>query len=89
MSDLNFVEKRAIEQCLGMGSVYVSDFSDRTFNEFIQDAVACNIDNGKYLSRGTSKANRLRSFFEAEPNHIVGSLVSALVEYVKSTPNRP
>jgi hypothetical protein len=89
MADLNFTEKRAIEQCFGMGSGYVLDFSDRTFNEFIQDAVARNIDNGNYSSRGTSKANRLRAFFQVEPNHVVGTLIASLIEHAHSIANPP
>jgi hypothetical protein len=89
MADLTFTEKRVIEQCFGMSSGYVLDFSDRTFNEFIQDAVARNIDNGSYSSRGTSKANRLRAFFQVEQSHVVGILLSSLIEHARSVANPP
>jgi hypothetical protein len=89
MADLNFAERRAIEECFGMRSGYVLDFTDRTFNEFISDAVARNIDNGNYASHGSSKANRLRAFFKVEPNHVVGTLIASLIEHARSIANPP
>ena len=38
MSDLSNVEKRHLERLFGMGSGYVLDFSNRTFEEFILDS---------------------------------------------------
>jgi hypothetical protein len=81
MSDLTNIEKRKFERLLEMGSGYVLDFSNRTFDEFVTDAVGRNIYDSKYDGFGSSKANRLRGFWQAEPNHIVGKLMSALIEY--------
>jgi hypothetical protein len=89
MADLSFTERRQIEQAFGMGSGYVLDFSNRTFEEFIQEAVGRNIYNGSYSGNGGSKANHLRAFLEAEPNHLVGTLVEALVAHARTITNPP
>lgn len=72
-----------------MRNGYVLDFSDRTFNEFIQDAVSRNIDNGNFVGKGTSKANRLRAFIDAEQNHVVGTLFVALIDHASTLANPP
>lgn len=89
MATFSFTERRQIEQCLGMGSGYVLDFSNRTFEEFILDAVARNIYNGDYSGQGSSKANHLRAFFAAEPDHVVGALLTALVEHGRTVTSPP
>ena len=48
MSDLAAIEKRKLERLLGMGSGYVLDFSNRTFQEFVLDSVVCDIYDKKY-----------------------------------------
>jgi hypothetical protein len=81
MSDLSFLEKHALEKLLGMGSGYVLNFSDRTFQEFVVDTVQKNIFDDKYRIGSGSKANCLRGFWKTEPNHIVAKLLKALIEY--------
>ena len=48
MSDLSNIEKRNLERLFGMGSGYVLDFSNRTFEEFIFDSTGKNIYDSKY-----------------------------------------
>lgn len=67
-----------------MGGGYVLDFSNRTFQEFIADAVRKDIEDQKYNYASCSKANRLRQFWKIEPNHIVGALVRAMIEYAST-----
>lgn len=81
MADLTPLEKRSLERLLGMGGGYVLSFSDRTFHEFVLDTVGKDIWDTKYNYASGSKANRLRGFWAAEPNAIVGRLLSALFEY--------
>jgi len=81
MSDLTNVEKRSIEKLLGMGSGYVLDFSNRTFEEFVRDSVGKSIYAAEYETGGGSKANRLRALMSKESNHLVGKLLSDLLEY--------
>jgi hypothetical protein len=83
MSDLTNIEKRKLERLLDMGGGYVLDFSNRTFQEFVTDTIGRNIYDSKYDGHGSSKANRLRGFWEAEPNYLVGKLMSALIDHQK------
>jgi hypothetical protein len=66
LANLKRSETRFIDEVFGMGSGYVLDFSNRTFAEFFEDEFGINIYHEKYGSRGSSKANHLRAFIEAE-----------------------
>jgi len=81
MSDLNNIEKRKVEQLLGMRSGYVLDFSNRTFAEFITDSVGRDIYDSRYDNASGSKANRLRAFWSVESNRVVGKLMSEMIDY--------
>ena len=48
MSNLTYVEKRKLEQFLGMSSGYVLDFSNRTFAEFVRDSTGRDIYDPTY-----------------------------------------
>lgn len=82
MADLSFDDKRKLERILDMGGGYVLDFSNRTLTEFVFDHTGLNIGDPKYDRGSGSKAQRLRAFWEKEPNHVVGSLLSALLSYL-------
>lgn len=81
MSDLTSIEKMKLEKYLGMGSGYVLDFSNRTFQEFIFENIRIDIFDAKYASASGSKANRLRAFWKKEPNYLVGKLIEDFIEY--------
>lgn len=81
MADLTYIERVNIEKFLGMESCYVMDFSDRTFQEFVGEAVELDIDNEKYHYSSNSKANRLRQFIKVESNYTFGKLLSAFCDY--------
>lgn len=81
MAEISFIEKRAIETFLGMGSGYVLDFSDRTFNDFVGSVTGIDVSTENYKEGGTSKANRLRTFIKLEPDIVVGILFKELYEY--------
>lgn len=85
MSDLAFAEKIKLEKLFNMGSGYVLDFSDRTFQDFVGECVGIDIEDRKYFSAGSSKAKRLRTLWSIEPNHIVGRLLRELVQLIQST----
>jgi len=89
MSDLTNTEKRSLERMLGMGSGYVLDFSNRTFDEFIMDSVGKSIYDSKYDYGSGSKANRLRGFWAVESNHIVGRLLEDLITYAAEVYSPP
>ncbi|MCB9383096.1 MAG: abortive infection family protein [Bryobacterales bacterium] len=81
MSDLTKKEGRKFERLLGMESGYVLDFSNRTFEEFVLDHTDRNIYDFKYDYGSGSKANRLRGFWKAETNYVVGKLMQALADH--------
>lgn len=81
MSNLSIVEKRKFEQFLGMESGYVLDFSNRTFAEFVRDSTGKEIYDVRYDYESGSKANRLRAFWQKEENHVVGKLMSDMLDY--------
>jgi hypothetical protein len=80
MSNIMKKEQRKIERLLGMGSGYVLDFSNRTFEEFVLDSTGREIYDEKYEYSTGSKANRLRAFFEIESNYLVGKLLSDIFD---------
>lgn len=80
MSDLTGSDRRKLEKLLGMTGGYVLTFSDRTFGDFF-DEYRVEIDAERYKARGTSKANRMRTFWELDTNHAVGRVIGGLIEY--------
>ena len=58
MSSLKMADRQILEKHFGMASGYVLNFSDRTFGEFIFEAVGREIHDVKYTPGGTSKAPR-------------------------------
>ena len=85
MADLTFLERRNLENLFDMGSGYVLDFSNRTFSDFLGDSFGIDPYDAKYEKGGHSKANRLRTIWEIEPNYLVGRLIFSLLEYIKET----
>lgn len=84
MADLSSIEKLKIEKLFDMGTGYVIDFSNRTFAEFILENMGVEIYDNKYDYASGSKANRLRAFWQKEPNYVVGQLLSKLLDYWKA-----
>ncbi len=80
MSNLTNAEKRKLERALGMGSGYVLNFSNRTFEAFILDSVGIEIYDDKYDYGSGSKANRMRALWEKEPNHVVGKVLGDILD---------
>jgi hypothetical protein len=81
MPNVKRSDMRLIEEVFGMGSGYVLDFSNRTFSEFFEDEFAINIYQEKYQSRGSSKANHLRSFIDVEDGYAVGKVLRKLYDH--------
>lgn len=85
MSSLSVTEMPLFESLFGMSSGYVLDFSDRTFNNFIQNSVGIDITQAKFIvNGGTSKAKRLRQFWQLESDQSVGKLLLALIDYYEN-----
>jgi len=80
VSDLSKMEKRKLERALDMSSGYVLNFSNRTFEEFFIESVNIEIYDQKYDYGSGSKANRMRAFWDIEPNYIVAQALGTLIE---------
>jgi hypothetical protein len=80
MAYLSIIEKQSVEKVLGMGSGYVLNFSDRTFGEFVLDAIGIDAYAPGMEANGGSKARRLRHIFSTQPNYVVGKLLTALLD---------
>lgn len=89
MAELSFTERQILEKGLCMGSGYVLDFSNNSLQQFVHDSVGRDIYNAKYSGNGDSKAKRLRTFFRAEPNHLVGKLITDLVQHATAGTTSP
>jgi len=86
MSTLTNIERLKLEKIFESpsGAGYVLDFSNRTFQDFILNATNKDIYLEKYAVSGTSKANRLRVFWDIESDSTVGKLISELLDYWKT-----
>lgn len=83
MATLSSIEKRKLERLLGMGGGYVLDFSDRTFSMFFEEHANLDIDDAKYKTGGTSKANRMRGFWTIEPDHLVAKVIVVMIGHMQ------
>lgn len=81
MSVLSIADRSNLERHFGMSDGYVLNFSDRTFGEFVFEAVGLDIHDEKYTADGTSKAKKLRTLWKVESDHTVGKLILALIDY--------
>jgi hypothetical protein len=84
MVALTSAERETIEDAFYMRGGYVLNFSDRTFSAFFGEDLGVDIDDAKYKARGTSKANRLRTFIASEDAAIVARALRELWEYRES-----
>ncbi|MGQ0570129.1 MAG: abortive infection family protein [Armatimonadota bacterium] len=89
MSDLRSIDRRKLEKLFQMGGGYVLDFSNRTMAEFVEESTGRDIHDAKYEYASGSKANRLRAFWSQEPNHLVGKLLTDLLEYCRPAASDP
>lgn len=79
MSSLTDIEKRYIEKLLDMGGGYVLDYSDASYGEFFKRH-GINIHGPKYQTYGTSKAKKMRAFWEQDPDLVVGKVLSEMMD---------
>ena len=80
MSRLTHIEKKKLERELGMGSGYVLDFSNRTFEEFFREVVGVQIYDPQFELGSGSKANRMRAFWQIANEEQLRSLLGGLLE---------
>lgn len=87
MSTLTVTDRAYLEKFLDMSGGYPhrypgEKFSDNSFGAFFQRH-SIDIHSPKYQIHGTSKANKLRAFWDIENDSVVGKVMSGMVdEYV-------
>ncbi len=82
-------DRQNLEKLLGMAGGYVLNFSDRTFQEFVFEAVGVDIHSERYSAEGNSKGKKLRTFWKVESDHLVGKLLLSLIDYSSSLTAAP
>jgi hypothetical protein len=78
---------RVVEHVLNMGSGYVLDFSDRTFDQFIAHEIGIDATAPRYSIDGGSKAKRLRRILHSLAGGQQAKLLRALLKY-RDSPGR-
>ena len=79
MSSITDVDKRFFEAILGMKSGYVLDYTDATFDEFFRN-YRIDIHGTRYQSYGTSKAKKMRAFWELESDNTVAAVLREMLD---------
>ena len=79
MSNLTEADKIYLEKVLDMGSGYVLDFNDAAFGQFFR-RVGVDIHSAQYQTYGTSKAKKMRAFWDQESDVLVGQVLSELLD---------
>ena len=95
MSSITDVEKRFFESLFRMRTGWVLDYTNATFDEFFRKH-QINIHSQTYQTYGTSKAKKMRAFWEQEPDRVVGSVLHEMLDSYEAdcaisetTPNNP
>jgi len=83
MPGLNEIDKLKLERIFEMSGGYVLRFSDPSFQSFVFNTVGIDINEAKYQKYGTSKAKKLRGFWEIQDVKTVGKLTESLLLYYK------
>lgn len=81
MANIEFLERDYFEKLFDMGSGYVLDFTNRTFQEFVYEKINLDI-YAKYPN--LSKAKILRSIIADYDNVTVGKLLLELMRYMQA-----
>ena len=79
MSTLTEVDKRYLEKTLGMEGGYLLDYNDMTFGQFF-NRHRVDIHGTKYQNYGTSKAKKMRVFWETERDFLVGKVLAEMLD---------
>lgn len=79
MSSITEVDKRYFESVLDMRRGYVLDYTDATFEEFFRKH-GVSIHGARYQTYGTSKAKKLRAFWEEEDDKLVGTVLGEMLD---------
>jgi hypothetical protein len=86
VSSLTETDKLYFEKVLGMDGGYVLQFTDATFGEFF-NRHKIDIHGQRYQIYGTSKAKKMRGFWEVEPDAVVGTVLDELLDVYEANCN--
>ena len=86
MSSLTPIEKKYLEETLGMHGGYVLDFTNRTFEDFFRHYGVAIYDD-KYQTHGDSKANRMRAFWKQESDQITAKVLAGMLVWCEDDMN--
>lgn len=78
MANLTAGDQEYLERILNMSKGYVLDFTDATFEQLFRRH-GIDIHGARYRDNGTSKAKKLRSFWNQEPDLVVGKILSEML----------
>ncbi|WP_297898220.1 hypothetical protein [Methanobrevibacter sp.] len=81
MSDITGPEKAAFSKLFGMKEGHFLNESHASLNDLIAECSGVDFEDKKYLKKGTSKGNKIRSFWEIESNEVVGKTLICLINY--------
>ena len=79
MSSLTAADKLYLERVLNMVGGYVLNFTDATFAQFF-DGFNIDIHGARYQTYGTSKAKKMRAFWEKESDVLVGRALTEMLD---------
>lgn len=78
---IDYVDMAVIERVLEMGGGYVLDFSNNSFQKFLWNVVNVDIYSNDYADYGSSKAKRLRCYFDKSSPKECGNVLLHLLRY--------
>lgn len=81
MATISNVEKLKLETVFSLSGGYVLNFSNQSYQSFINDIIKLDIYNQKYEIYGTSKGKRLKALWEVEEDNSVGKLIEEMLLY--------
>lgn len=81
MANMEYIERNCFEELFNMGTGYVLDFTNRTFQEFVYEKIHIDV-YAKY--NRLSKAKILRSIMTDYDNVTVGKLLLELMRYMQA-----
>ncbi len=84
MANITAVDQEYLEQILGMSTGYVLNFTNATFGQLFQRH-GIDIHSSRYSTYGTSKAKKLRAFWDMESDSLVGKILSEMLGVYKAT----
>jgi hypothetical protein len=80
VSSLTDIDKRYLEKLFGMQSGYVLNYSDLTFGAFFRRHKIDIHHETRYQQYGSSKAKKLRAFWEIESDAVVAPILSEMLD---------